>query len=81
MTERNRVSKDEINYILDKYASSKNTEGQTRRYSELLGGRFRLTKVVRIDHKDYDNDLADTVTKLYQLRWLCIYINLGSVIP
>ena len=42
----------EINYILDRYASSKNTQGETRQYRELLDGRFRLTKVVRIDHKD-----------------------------
>ncbi len=28
-----------------------------RKYKELLGGRFRLTKVVvRIDHKDDDDD-------------------------
>ena len=29
-----------------------------RRLDELLGGRFRLTKVVRIDHKDDENDVA-----------------------
>lgn len=33
--------------------SSKNTQGETRQYKELLEGRFRLTKVVRIDHKDF----------------------------
>jgi len=49
---RGGASKDEINYILSRYATSKSTRGQTRIYEELLEGRFRLTKVVRIDHTD-----------------------------
>jgi len=51
----------EINYILQKYASSKNTQGETRQYQELLNGRFRLTKVVRIDHKDDGNDVSKKI--------------------
>ena len=50
-----------LDHILDKYATSKNTIGQTRRYCELIGGRFRLTKVIRIDHKDDGNDVADKI--------------------
>lgn len=51
----------EINYILQRYASSKNTQGETRQYRELLDGRFRLTKVVRIDHKDDGNDVSKKI--------------------
>jgi hypothetical protein len=61
LAQRSGASKDEINYILDRYATSKNSIGQTRRYRELLGGRFRLNKVVRIDHKDDGNDVAHKV--------------------
>ena len=61
LAQRSGVSQDEISHILDRYATSKNTIGQTRKYGELLGGRFRLTKVVRIDHKDDGNEVADKV--------------------
>jgi NTE family protein len=61
LAESSGASKDEIKYILDGYASSKNTQGETRRYSELLEGRFRLTKVVRIDHKDDGNDVSKKI--------------------
>jgi NTE family protein len=54
-------AKDEINYILDDYATSINTIGKTRTYRELLEGRFRLTKLVRIDHKDDGNEVNDKV--------------------
>ena len=30
-------------------------------YKSLLGGRFRLTKVVRIEHKDDGNDVANKI--------------------
>jgi hypothetical protein len=30
-------------------------------YNNLLGGRFRLTKVVRIDHKDDGNEVANKI--------------------
>ena len=30
-------------------------------YKSLLGGRFRLTKVVRIDHKDDGNEVANKI--------------------
>jgi hypothetical protein len=43
---------------LDKYATSLNTKGLVRQFKELLGGRFRLTEVVPIDHKDDGNDVA-----------------------
>ena len=61
LAQRSGVSQDEINHILDRYATSKNTIGQTRKYGKLLGGRFRLTKIVRIDHKDDGNDVPDKV--------------------
>lgn len=52
---------DEINYILNKHANSINTKGHTRKYKELLEGRFRLTKVVRIDHKDDGHDVGNKI--------------------
>jgi NTE family protein len=58
LAERKGASDDEINQILDKYATSVNTKGHIRQFKELLGGRFRLTKVVRIDYKDDGNDVA-----------------------
>src|SRR5215208_1243643 len=61
LAERNGASKEELDHILGKDASSKNTEGVTRKYKELLGGRFRLTKVVRIDHKDDGNNVAGKI--------------------
>src|SRR5215469_15006544 len=35
--------------------------GKTRIYKELLKGRFRLTKVVRIDRKDDGNEVSDKI--------------------
>jgi len=61
LAQRNGASTDEINFILDKYASSKDTRGQTRRYKELLKGRFRLAKVVRIDHKDDGHEVGNKI--------------------
>lgn len=61
LAERSGASEDEINYILNKHASSKNTIGRTRIYKELLEGRFRLAKVVRIDHKDDGNDVSKKI--------------------
>lgn len=58
LAERKGASPDEINHILDKYATSKNTKGQVRKFQELLGARFRLTKVTRIDHKNDGSDVA-----------------------
>lgn len=58
---RGGASKNEINYILSRYATSKSTKGQTRIYEELLEGRFRLTKVVRIDHTDDGNDVSEKI--------------------
>ena len=61
LAEQKGASKDEINYILNSDASSINTKGETRKYGELLEGRFRITKVVRIDHKDDGNEVHDKV--------------------
>jgi NTE family protein len=61
LAQRNGISQNRINHILNRYATSTNTKGETRQYGELLGGRFRLTKVVRIDHKDDGNDVADKI--------------------
>jgi NTE family protein len=55
------ATNEEINYILDRYASSNNTIGKTRQYKELLRGRFRITKVVRIDLKDDGNDVETNI--------------------
>jgi NTE family protein len=55
------ASEDEINYILNSDASSINTIGETRIYKDLLAGRFRLTKVVRVDRKDDGNEIHDKV--------------------
>jgi hypothetical protein len=61
LAQRSGAGQDEINHILNRYATSKSTLGQTRRYGELLGGRFRLVKVVRIDRKDDGHDVADKI--------------------
>jgi len=61
LAERRGVPKEEINHVLDGFASSINTKGKTRKFKELLEGRFRLTKVVRIDRKDDGNDVHDKV--------------------
>lgn len=55
------ASEDEINHILHSDATSINTIGKTRIYKELLDGRFRLTKVVRIDREDDGNEVHDKV--------------------
>jgi NTE family protein len=49
--------KEEMNDILEKYARSETRNGRPRKYKDLLGGRFRLTKVVRIDRKDDGNEV------------------------
>lgn len=51
----------EIEGILNSYATSINTEGKRRENRELLEGRFSLTKVVHIDHKDDGNEVHDKV--------------------
>jgi NTE family protein len=61
LAERRGASKEEIDHILGRDASSKSTTGVTRVYKELLRGRFRLTKVVRIDHKDDGNNVAGKI--------------------
>jgi NTE family protein len=61
LAKRYGASEDELNHILEKDATSKNTEGVTRKYKEILKGRFRLTKVIRIDHKDDGNNVAGKI--------------------
>ena len=53
------ASTDEIDSILKKPALSEKRNGQARSYGDLLLGRFRLTKVVRIDRKDDGNEVFD----------------------
>jgi NTE family protein len=61
LAERHGASKEELDHVLGRDATSKSTQGVTRKYKELLGGRFRLTKVVRIDHKDDGNNVAGKI--------------------
>src|SRR5437016_4321422 len=53
--------KEEMNDIFEKYARSEKRNGRPRSYKDLLGGRFRLTKVVRIDRKDNGNEVFDSL--------------------
>jgi predicted acylesterase/phospholipase RssA len=56
-----RGIKDEIKDILKQYARSEKRNGRARTYKDLLGGRFRLTKVVSIDRKDDGNEVHDKI--------------------
>ncbi len=69
LAERKGASKDEIDNILKKPAGSKNRKGYTRKLDNLLGGRFRLTKVIRIDHIDDGNEVAN---KIYDYSYTTI---------
>jgi NTE family protein len=69
LAERKGASKDEIDNILKKPAGSKNRKGYTRKFNNLLGGRFRLTKVIRIDHIDDGNEVAN---KIYDYSYTTI---------
>ena len=60
LAERTGASK-EVEHLLEKHAGSKNRGGKLRKYKSLLGGRFRLTRVVRIDHKDDGNEVANKI--------------------
>lgn len=55
------ISEEEIKVILDKEGISKNRKGERRTYKELLEGRFKVTKVVRIDHKDDGNEVGNKI--------------------
>ncbi|HEY6534559.1 MAG TPA: patatin-like phospholipase family protein [Candidatus Nitrosocosmicus sp.] len=59
--QKGNVSDEEIDKILDGYATSISTVGKTRQYRELIQGRFRLTKVVRIDHKDDGHEVSNKI--------------------
>jgi NTE family protein len=69
LAERSGASKEEIKSILEKHGRSKGRKGQIRRYNNLIGGRFKLTKVVRIDHKDDGNEVAN---KIYDYSYTTI---------
>jgi NTE family protein len=58
---KNLVSDKDVKHILEGYASSIDTKGRRRRYKDLLEGRFRLTKVVRVDLKDDENQINDKI--------------------
>jgi hypothetical protein len=60
MADRKGAS-NEVDDILEKYAHSEKRNGQIRKYRDLLGGRFRLTKVVRIHRKDSGNEVFDMI--------------------
>jgi predicted acylesterase/phospholipase RssA len=61
LAERSGASKDEIDHTLAERTHSKNRKGQTRMYKSLLEGRFRVSKVVRIDHRDDGNEVANKI--------------------
>jgi predicted nuclease with TOPRIM domain len=62
LAKKKGASEEEIDYILKKYTCSKSRFGQPpRKYRNILKDRFRLTKVVRIDHRDTGNDVSDKV--------------------
>ena len=62
LAKKKGASDDEINDILEKRASSRSRPGHPpRKYANLLDDRFRLTKIVRIDHKDDGNEVVDKV--------------------
>jgi NTE family protein len=61
LAESKGASPAEIKHILNKDGNSRNTEGIPRPYHELLEGRFRLSKVVRIEHKDDGNDVHNKI--------------------
>ena len=67
---------EEIDHILNSYATSINTIGKRRIYGELLEGRFRLTKVVHVDRMDDENEVNDKVFD-YSYRTIEELMNVG----
>ncbi len=61
LARRHEIPKKEIKHILQKKWGSKNREGKIRSYNELLEGRFRITKVVHIDHKDDGHEVGNKI--------------------
>jgi predicted acylesterase/phospholipase RssA len=76
LAERKGASTEEINHILNSYATSINTVGKRRRYGALLEGRFRLTKVVHVDRMDDENEVNDKVFD-YSYRTIEELMNVG----
>jgi NTE family protein len=56
-SEKNRLNK-KFETILTTTAISKAYNSEQRKYQDLLKGRFRLTKVVRIEQSDYTNSIS-----------------------
>jgi len=65
LAQRNGASPEEINHILNKQGNSMSTKGRPRAYKDLLSGRFRMTKVVRIDHKDDGHEVGNKIYDYY----------------
>ena len=51
------VTFEEIGQILDDFATSKSRTGKQRQYKDLIEGRFRITKVKRIERKTDPNSI------------------------
>jgi NTE family protein len=46
------------NFLKTTQAKSKGDLGESRRYKDLLTGRFKLTKVIRIENENYEDSIA-----------------------
>ena len=64
------MSKDKIDAFEDVFdewlkttqAKSKSNKGENRTYQDLLHGGFKLTKVVRIENKGYENSIFGKIS-------------------
>ncbi len=52
------ASEIELEKLLSNFTLSKTRKGKPRKYKDLLTGRFRITKVVRIERKDDPNTIS-----------------------
>lgn len=68
------ASETELEKLLSNFTLSKTRKGKPRKYKDLLTGRFRITKVVRIEREDDPNTISrkwvdyslTTLQKLYE---------------
>lgn len=68
------ASETEFEKLLSNFTLSKTRKGEPRKYKDLLTGRFRITKVVRIEREDDPNTISrkwvdyslTTLQKLYE---------------
>ncbi|MDQ5869219.1 MAG: hypothetical protein M3530_05770, partial [Thermoproteota archaeon] len=68
------ASETELEKLLSNFTLSKTRKGKPRKYKDLLTGRFRITKVVRIEREDDPNTISrkwvdyslSTLQKLYE---------------